>query len=52
MADKIEWDEVRDELIQDFCNIRCPDYVIDYQCPDHNCPVWKLLDICARKGVE
>jgi hypothetical protein len=41
--------EVRDELII-YCQARCPESAFDYDCPDHSCIVWKLLDICNTES--
>jgi aspartate carbamoyltransferase regulatory subunit len=45
-------DEVRDILIQESCQVNCPEEVEDYQCPDHSCIVWKLLQITSEKVSE
>ncbi len=48
----VEWDELKDELIQDFCNDRCPTAVGDYHCPDHNCPVWRTLTFSIQESMN
>ncbi len=40
-------DEVKDELIQDFCEPTCRDCT-DYHCPDHTCPVWKAITLLQK----
>jgi hypothetical protein len=44
--EKLTWEEVRDELITDYCNDRCKKYMSDYYCPDHNCVVYLTLNFC------
>ncbi len=46
MKDKVGWYEVKDTLIDEYCNDRCKEYLADYHCPDHNCPVWQTLNYC------
>jgi len=43
---KLTWEEVRDELITDYCNDRCKKYMSDYYCPDHSCVAWLTLNFC------
>jgi hypothetical protein len=48
---KVDIDEVRDSLIIEFCNVLCPEYKEDYQCPDYTCIVWELLTRCTLKSA-
>ena len=52
MDKKVDWDEVRDGLISDYCSPRCPDAQEDYHCPDHNCPVWRTLIFCGDESLK
>jgi len=49
---KVEWDEVRDKLIDGFCNERCPGATDDYYCPDYNCPIWRTLAFCTTENLK
>lgn len=40
--------EVKDSLIQEFCEPTCPD-AKDYHCPDHECPVWEALELLDHR---
>ena len=48
---KVEWDEVKDALLDNCCNEACPDATSDFQCPDHNCPVWRTLTFCENQDL-
>ena len=49
---KVDWDAVRDYLIDSFCNIECPEGVADYHCPDHKCAVWEVLNHCTSEDLK
>ncbi len=48
----IEASEVQDQLITDYCNENCPESVSDYHCPNHDCLIWRLLEICVADDVK
>uniref|UniRef100_A0A6M3JI74 Uncharacterized protein n=1 Tax=viral metagenome TaxID=1070528 RepID=A0A6M3JI74_9ZZZZ len=52
MKDKVEWDEMRDTLIEEYCDDRCKEYITDYHCPNHSCPVWKTLEFCVTEDLK
>ncbi len=45
-------DDVRDTLIIEYCDVICNEYMEDYNCPNHDCIVWKLLNICADENLK
>ncbi len=45
---KIEWDEIKDELIDRWCNV-CHIGIDRADCPDHTCPVWQVLELCDKE---
>ncbi len=40
---KVTAEDIRDELIDGICNDKCSLYAGDYECPNHECLVWKTL---------
>jgi hypothetical protein len=45
-------DNVRGILIEECCNNLCPESMEDYECPDHTCIVWRLLNICVEEDLK
>jgi hypothetical protein len=45
-------DEVRDILIQESCQVNCPEAAEDYECPDHSCITWKLLELATIEASK
>lgn len=45
-------DQLRDEIIEDFCHRSCPESMSDYCCPDHGCPAWRVLTFCSVLDLE
>ena len=49
---KVEWDELKDEIIGDFCDERCHEEFEDRECLDHDCPVWRTLGFAIDEEIK
>ncbi len=52
MANSAKIDDVRDTLIMEFCDVICNEFMTDYNCPNHECIVWRLLTICSEESTK
>ncbi len=43
---KVEYNEIKDLIINGFCMENCKEEIQDYDCPNHGCPAWKTIAFC------